>query len=265
MSTNGEKSSSETSKAWVPIVVAIISVVGALVGTVITVRRTPADLKLVDISVSDRPDSMTVGTVEHFNLATLNIHMKNDGDKSALVTAIDLEVKDVWPLELIEPKAEYLNASQTYSVEIDPGRPTPYSLTVPISQTLKGDQTDQIKLNIGLKPLKPFEIVFHVSCSLVYNGGAKTSAVDEVMVLPDLSAMDTPYFLADYNELSKYRSKATGKPLVTFGPKAAREVDGYNRQILLKAAAIGAKMNNRATALIEKAATPELRGPDKDH
>ena len=227
----------------------------------------PADLKIVDMQITDGPESRYA----LFTLPSLDLLLHNSGDRSAVATGVEFNVKEVWRLQLQFPLNMYLPSSQTYSIEIDPGRDAPYTLTVPISQSVKGDDADRITLTMALNPSRPFENIYHISVRVIYNDGNETAPVDAVVVLPDRGKSDPGYFMSDYyKEIENHeaaeklieqhrRAMKSRKPPVA--PRdirhdaEARKIDAHNVSAIFEAARIKAKRSKRISDLINRVMT----------
>jgi hypothetical protein len=211
--------------------------------------------------------------MSRYGLSDLQIFLKNDGDRTAVASGVEMSVKDVWRLRLQFSLNFFQDASHEYSVELDPTRSAPYTLTIPISQSLKGDESDRVNVSIGLNPMKPFENIYHISVRLLYNTDQKTNETDVVLVLPDEGASDRSYFLGEYrtemdamaasqkaNEdyRRKHKVKKESLDLVSMfrDDKKAAEIDHYNRDLISRAAQVKGKRNARASALIARASAP---------
>jgi len=248
----------------------VLAVVGTFIVAIYTAYHSPAKIVVPDLVIRDVLESMKFGSSEYaFNMAQLDILMKNDGGRLAVVSGVELEIAQVWYLALQSPINEAIITSNTYSVDIDPNKAAPYSIVVPVAQSIKSDESDRISVNIRLKPLKPLENIFHMRCRLIYNSNKKTDPIDLIMVLPDLSIHKPGYFFADhkaevagqrqFEERLKRHTHSPNRKLFSQGvlpsDKTAEQIDKHNREILIAAGAIEAKRNHRADELIHEAKT----------
>lgn len=220
------------------------------------VRLSPK-VKLVDVEILNVP---TVAHFVPFNLAAIDLTFRNDRQKTAVITEVEVEVKDIWTLVLQFPVMQALPVSATYDLVLNPTKATPYALKVPVSQQLKADEADRIRLTVGLDPLKPFENFYWISIRLVDDAGRKTNTIDFVLVLPDnsVSQAKPEYFLEDYEKkLEAHRKQTWSSPNIKatadlmFDPAAAREIHNHNRLSILKASLVSGYRNNRAVTLID--------------
>lgn len=269
------KTSSPSPAVWVTVAVALLALIGALGTAFIAKYYRPAHLELVDVNIAEKPQVSTHGgyVISRYGLSDLEILLKNSGDRVAVASAVELEVKGLWRLVRQSPLNYYLGTSHEYSVVIDPAREAPYTLTVPITQSLKGDEADHIAVNIGLDPMKPFESICHISVRVLYNSTLTTEKMDVVLVLPDLTDTNPPYFFSEYDSEIKaseaarernaeYRRKMNIKRkgtdlfAVSRHDKEAQEIDRYNRDVINRAAQIPGKRNARASALIARTPGP---------
>jgi hypothetical protein len=266
------KTSSPTPAVRVTMAVALLALIGGLGAAIIAKYYRPAHLELVDVNITEKPQVSTHGgfVMSRYGLSDLELLLKNNGDRVAVASAVELEVKDLWRLVRQSPLDFYLAPSHEYSVVIDPAREAPYTLTVPITQALKGDEADHISVSIGLNPMKPFENIYHISVRVRYNSTLTTEKRDVVLVLPDLTDSNPPYFFSEYDREVKiseavrkrnaeYRRKMNVKKkgidvlAMIRHDKEAQEIDRSNRGVINRADQIGGKRNARASALIAKA------------
>jgi len=204
------KPPSSSTPVWV-VVVAVIALAATIGAAVISKYYRSPNVQLVDINIIDKPKVATHNGLEmsRYGLSDLQILIKNGGDGMAIVSSVELEIKHIWNLILQFSLNFFQESSHEYSVELDPTRTPPYTLMVPVAQSLKGDESDRIDVSIGLNPMKPFENIYHVSVRLVYNTDKRTDQMDVVLVLPDEETSQRSYFLSEYlNEMDQMESIA---------------------------------------------------------
>jgi hypothetical protein len=238
------------------IIAALIGAAAIIIGAVVTrFRKRPKVTQTV--TITDVTEEQHFGNkVERFNLTSLDILLKNVGGKRATVHTFELKVVKVWHLQLMFPTMHYIQTSHTHLVVIDPERKHPYSLEVPTPHGISPDEEDRVSVNIGLKPLKAFESIYHLRCRFVYDQRWKTPPTELILVMPDMSTHERDYLLDDY-EAKKATFKAqglmTGLAKAAFTPiKAAREIDRVNRKMLRAAGKVKAQRNERANQLIAR-------------
>jgi len=234
----------------------LLTVAATLLTFLLAKIRAPAKVKLVNAEITN---ANTVAHFVHFNLPVIDIIFTNERKKIAVVTAAEVEVRNVWDLVLQFPVMQGLPVSGKYTLQLDPGKAAPYKVEVPISHVLKSDEGDRIQITIGLNPLKPFERFYQLSIRLIYDRDKKTKPFDFVLVLPDMSGSNgkPEYFLADFDrKFAEHQKKTWASQKIkeiadlVFNRTGAEEIHNHNKLSIVSASLVRGYRNDRATELI---------------
>ena len=235
------------------LVAGLVTGFAAIIAAFITKARKRAKVELVDVTINDKK-------VSYAKLPVVDVSVRNTGDMTAVLTQAVIEVHEVWHLELQFPTMLSLKSSETYDIKIDPQRDSPYIQRTAIAHSVKSDEADRFSLSFGLEPMLAFESVYHVTLTIIFNGKERTNSKELILVLPDMSDSDTPYFMDEFSaaweshQATKWFDPETKKTVDSiFDESRAKKIDQKNRKALLRAAAINGIVSNRAAKLIDKA------------
>jgi len=139
-------------------------------------------LRVVDVQVDDDAPPTSV-----------DIKVRNTSADVCFVKRVDVDVLDVGVLyPLGRPHLQPVTAE--YDVDLDPRRPPPYVIGVPVSQVVEGNGTDRFLLRFRYVPEFDWfvhNVIVHVSARLVHNeDDAETEPV------PLLFTIRPPYVLS---------------------------------------------------------------------
>src|SRR5215216_2662671 len=100
-----------------------------------------SDLELVDVSFSEESNEAT----------TLDIKVRNTGEKVAYLKEADFRVERTWELRSLHFPI-WVPVSQNYDVTLSPSD-TPYTRTVKLSQAIEPNEVDRFTFTLALNNL----------------------------------------------------------------------------------------------------------------
>jgi hypothetical protein len=142
-------------------------------------------------------------------LPALEVFLHNTGEHAALITEADFNMLRQWSLVRQFGINEVLVSSAQYDVVFYPAKDTPYAQTVPISHTIKPDDSERLKFILRPEPLKPFEGIYKFELSFRYDSTKETTKRTIAVVMPELT--ESPDYF--YSTFDAYRKnlKVSGK------------------------------------------------------
>jgi hypothetical protein len=108
----------------------------------------------------------------------LSIIMKNDGDDTALITAVDLKVLQIWYPDLMSAINEAVFPSATYSICLNPARIAPYEvskLAIPSVSVPGHGGAAQIDVSLCGDQKTALENIYSTHVWLTYDGKNETT------------------------------------------------------------------------------------------
>jgi hypothetical protein len=243
------------------IVGSVLGAVAAAVGIWAAIRgiyKPAASIGIVDVHFSSAP----VDSFGDAKVPVIEVFVHNSGEHAALITEADFNVLRQWSLVRQFAINEVLVSSAQYDVVFYPAKDTPYVQTVPVSHTIKSDESDRLKFVLKPEPLKAFEGIYKFELSLRYNSTRETAKRIIAVVMPELT--ESPEYF--YSAFDTYRknSKVIGKYTEMISqemntPRAeqrAHEVDKHNREALVQVVSSPPQVefqSDRTKSLVENA------------
>lgn len=244
--------------AWVALATAATAL-AAIVAALITQHRTRSRVAIVDVALVDRQE-VIAGVV--VTLPVVDVTVKNAGGKTAVITRAEVEVAQSWHLALQFPLLQAMPPSAHYQLTIEPTRAPPYTVQTAVSHAIKPDEPDRFTLTLAPAPMTPFESLYHLTLTLIYDGRRRTPPVSLIVAMPDMSASQPEYFRRQfYEKWARHQAHVWQsehwKRVVDacFDEQRANEIDRLNRRYLGEVAAIEGTLNRRAAELIRAADT----------
>lgn len=234
------------------VVVAVFAFLATIISALITRPRWKAGkAELVHVIVRDY-------SADYLRLPVLTLTARNASNEVVVLTAVEVQVVDVWPLMLIVPFNAAMRPSANYDLSLDPTEQPPYTRSIAISHSLQPNEADQFTIALSLDPMVMPESIYHLRLRLLFNRGDVTQSKDVVVVLPDASSFHPTYFSADFNKQWAQYQALPAISIRTLGvfqdlASISAEIDAQNRRRIESAGKIEAVFSERAEELIRMA------------
>ena len=114
---------------------------------------------------------------------TVTISIKNEGNKTAVVTRAECEVLQAWNLILQLPVAQAMPPSAKYDFLIHLDKTPPFTIQVVASHSIAPDAADRLQFTIATSPSKIFERIYHLVIRL-YHDDDRSVGTTVVLVAP---------------------------------------------------------------------------------
>lgn len=125
----------------IAVVGAFALLLGAVLQPLITRYRTDPNLSLLDVRFADT-------TGEDRERARLDVKVRNDGERAAVLTSAIVHVDRVWRLRALEVQDAALAPTGAYRVNLSTSAATPYTATIALSQAVPPGDVDRFTIDL---------------------------------------------------------------------------------------------------------------------